>query len=88
MLIWIKQKLMYVYKNQANVRNLRVKKYIAFDGKGIFVSFLSEFKESNNLKNKRGGLRWGGEASWNILCSCKGLNANQLRTGTEKIKER
>ena len=55
MLIWIKQTLTYVYKSQANIRTLRGKKYTTFDWKGIFF-FLSEFKESNNLKNKRGGV--------------------------------
>lgn len=44
---------MYVYKSQANLRYPREKKYSIRPN--AFFLFWSEFKESNNLKNKGGG---------------------------------
>lgn len=57
----------------------------AFDQKGnVIFSSVSEFLQSNDLKNKKPGFRGG---PWNILRVFKGLHVNQLMTRTGKIKE-
>lgn len=52
---------------------------IAFDGKSnVFFSFISEFKESNNLKNKK-------KRHLEIFYVFKGLSINQLMRGRQSI---
>lgn len=48
-----KAKLIYVYRSQANARNLR-EKITASDQKSNVTFFKSEFKESINLETREG----------------------------------